>query len=612
MNSYSMEVEVLELHNKDLQKLNDDKSKEIIRLTLMNTQLRKMIQEAAQQKLNQDQLQQQDIIIQNLQEIVQEQSDDIVRLNIKLNELGQKLIEKDLEIENFQKLLKEKPENNFLLKQRIIELEKQIENQLNKQHFNEDSLSRFLSEGDPKELDAIAQLPQAQPRDPSNVIYQKDLINLKFVFVIDTTESMSQQQRLNSQSAVKQLDENLKQQDKDIKYAVVTYKDYEEYNQQNLYEQKDFDAEINEDLKIYRKIRDLQNGLNQALKLKWQSMKKIIIIFTDAPCHGQKYNQGVSDKFPQEDMVDQLDKIIAQKINLICVGFKREHNLTKQMFKEFRKYLYSKDYKKIQRYAVDVNCQNKTQDFIQFALKALKDILQSKDQPQQSTIYQQIHDNLVLKFEFLIFTCDLDTQKLSQYLDNDNKSQLVIHQNFFQFKQQGEFVLCEREGLPFYQDSTKKIFKMMQQRYNGQVDFYAITTSIDGPFKSKLEAAQFIKSHLITKVLFKQFKDQLADFQKINFYFSNYIILKEKNKNLSDQQEKYWIAQKIYEKEQLYQFNDSEGNLTSHEDSDYNEIIQSFSFFTYYQSNCKLLVCDLQIYKDILLHPKINTHSGQN
>ena len=31
-------------------------------------------------------------------------------------------------------------------------------------------------------------------------------------------------------------------------------------------------------------------------------MKKIVIILTDAPCHGNKYHQGVSDRFPENDI----------------------------------------------------------------------------------------------------------------------------------------------------------------------------------------------------------------------------------------------------------------------------------------------------------------------
>ena len=36
-------------------------------------------------------------------------------------------------------------------------------------------------------------------------------------------------------------------------------------------------------------------------------MKKVVMILTDAPCHGFKYNQDVNDKFPDDIIEEQLD-----------------------------------------------------------------------------------------------------------------------------------------------------------------------------------------------------------------------------------------------------------------------------------------------------------------
>ena len=49
----------------------------------------------------------------------------------------------------------------------------------------------------------------------------------------------------------------------------------------------------------------------------------------------------------------------------------------------------------------------------------------------------------------------------------------------------------------------KKIFKMKYSRNSGDIDIYALTSLVDGPFKSKYAAASFIKTHLIAKILYK-------------------------------------------------------------------------------------------------------------
>lgn len=44
--------------------------------------------------------------------------------------------------------------------------------------------------------------------------------------------------------------------------------------------------------------------------LKWENKFKIVLLICDAPCHGAKYNGGMGDDYPNDDIRDAIEKII--------------------------------------------------------------------------------------------------------------------------------------------------------------------------------------------------------------------------------------------------------------------------------------------------------------
>lgn len=73
--------------------------------------------------------------------------------------------------------------------------------------------------------------------------------------------------------------------------------------------------------------------------LKWSKTFKIAILICDAPTHGKRYNGGVSDRHPDEDIQDAIELLISNNILFVGVLFNK---VTFQMFEEIKK-IY-KDY----------------------------------------------------------------------------------------------------------------------------------------------------------------------------------------------------------------------------------------------------------------------------
>ena len=44
------------------------------------------------------------------------------------------------------------------------------------------------------------------------------------------------------------------------------------------------------------------------------------MLVTDAPCHGKKYSNNVSDELPDRTIEAELDLLLIQKIYLICIN----------------------------------------------------------------------------------------------------------------------------------------------------------------------------------------------------------------------------------------------------------------------------------------------------
>lgn len=75
---------------------------------------------------------------------------------------------------------------------------------------------------------------------------------------------------------------------------------------------------------------DIRGAIKKALKLKWRSVNKFIVLIADAPTHGTRYcDQG--DDYPKEDIQDAIEELIKRKIGFLGVEFASG---TDKMYKE--------------------------------------------------------------------------------------------------------------------------------------------------------------------------------------------------------------------------------------------------------------------------------------
>ena len=68
--------------------------------------------------------------------------------------------------------------------------------------------------------------------------------------------------------------------------------------------------------------------------LNWTKTFKIAMLICDAPTHGRKYNGGVSDRYPDEDIRDAIEMLIENNILFVGILFNK---VTFQMFDEIKK-----------------------------------------------------------------------------------------------------------------------------------------------------------------------------------------------------------------------------------------------------------------------------------
>jgi myosin protein heavy chain len=80
---------------------------------------------------------------------------------------------------------------------------------------------------------------------------------------------------------------------------------------------------------------DIRGGIKQMItNLKWSKTFKIAMLICDAPTHGKRYNGGVSDHHPNEDIEDSIKMLIENNIFFVGIQFNKT---TFQMFEEVKK-----------------------------------------------------------------------------------------------------------------------------------------------------------------------------------------------------------------------------------------------------------------------------------
>lgn len=68
--------------------------------------------------------------------------------------------------------------------------------------------------------------------------------------------------------------------------------------------------------------------------LEWEKEFRLAIVICDSPTHGKRYNGGVSDRYPNEDIEDAILGLIDKNIFLMAIKF---NSYTEVMYNEIKK-----------------------------------------------------------------------------------------------------------------------------------------------------------------------------------------------------------------------------------------------------------------------------------
>ena len=69
--------------------------------------------------------------------------------------------------------------------------------------------------------------------------------------------------------------------------------------------------------------------------MSWGGRMKYLILVADAPTHGKKYNNGISDNYPDEELEDALELLIKNDIRLVVLQVTKS---TSKMIEEMKKF----------------------------------------------------------------------------------------------------------------------------------------------------------------------------------------------------------------------------------------------------------------------------------
>lgn len=177
---------------------------------------------------------------------------------------------------------------------------------------------------------------------------------------------------------------------KKVYMSFVGYRDFKDHNE---FESSDFElVNINNVFhsNLYKKIKQIQvsgggdtaenirGGVKEALKLKWRSKQKFIVLIADAPTHGKKYNGGCDDGYPDEDIRDAIESLIKENIAFFGVEFcdltDTMYSKIKEIYEENGKkeYFVLEDMKELMkdRFQEEEDRNRKFMDLIATAIKA--------------------------------------------------------------------------------------------------------------------------------------------------------------------------------------------------------------------------------------------------
>ncbi|KAM3135092.1 hypothetical protein pb186bvf_012738 [Paramecium bursaria] len=470
---------------------------------------------------------------------------------------------------------------------------------------------------------------------------------IEICFVLDCTKSMDPHIK-NAINCIELSIQQIKEQtQRDCRWAAVAYKDvdYLQATKYQFYPQMDFVSEHEKVMEFIRAQKcsggadlaeDLQQAFKQAANLCWQNYYRLIMLVTDAPCHGKNYHNNVSDDYPERTIEEELDLLMNQKIFLICIILPPQNKgqvYTENMFKYFRYYY---DQKGFRDKITVIDCQNmKLQDLQLTFTQSLKEAsltitnvqvpqTQLKRQGQQikgeifgaaEALYKKLPDPTnfdsfngitVRSCKFTVYRCEF---KPTVFQSNAQQIWNIGHtQTDYDTQKQNQWD-CIRTETHFAEGQMKKVYLM--KKMDRPLEVYVIKSPISGlPYKSLQEACKECRSHLVAKILMKKFKDLSIDQKKEKniqieippISYSDFLILEEEGKP------SFWIAERFF-KGEFVKYNNNNGYIRNSIDS-FNQFSQAFTAYTYFQSEGTMMICDVQGIGQYFTDPAINTKKG--
>jgi hypothetical protein len=109
-----------------------------------------------------------------------------------------------------------------------------------------------------------------------------------------------------------------------LRVAFVAYRDYED---DSVTEKCEFTDQLSTFTQALSKVdaigggdvaEDVFSGLQSIASLNWTSQNRLLFHIADAPCHGCRFHNGVTDKFPQGDKFGRRIEDLLSSLRMDC------------------------------------------------------------------------------------------------------------------------------------------------------------------------------------------------------------------------------------------------------------------------------------------------------
>ncbi|CAD8165566.1 unnamed protein product [Paramecium pentaurelia] len=582
---------------------------------------------------------------------IKEREQSIKQLNIELEETKKDLIIYQKNLSDFKQIAQQAdPKKVLEIDSEALKVEEKLkarEEQRNKeqkrleQQRQEELLGR--QEKLKQEQQQYFDLMQKgkEQRQKTAQFLKKQMLEshgkIEVCFLIDVTGSMDPYKE-QAMKCIKESMKNIKiKTNRDALWATVAYQDFGELKQLGgLYKQLNFTPNPKEIEEYLADIpcagggdaaEDIRGGIMQMIKnLHWSKTFKIALLICDAPTHGKRYNGGVSDRYPNEDIEDAINLLIDHNILFVAILFNK---VTLPMFEEIKKMYQRADKEELLLFADLENTEQGRiwQELVDLVSQASQRATQTNNKGTRSknnqankrsqsgameALCKQIKDPFqfdklsgvtIIPVKFGVYRVELKQDSFEQNIENLKR--LDINRDYSVY-QEGQWD-CIRTEKYFAQGQMKQVFLMKRQ--NNQNELYVIKMPIgDLTYSSQEQAVVECRSHLISKCLMKKFirelqeaRDKIDRSMKIpEVQYSDFLILKDLERGNS-----FWIAERYFTGE-FVKYNNNYGFI-SDENSDINHLAQAYTYYTYFISNFNYMVNDVQGVGNYFTDPALNT-----